>query len=155
MIIYASGQEALINQYIMAQAPERQGALNQLLQTISSKLPPGFELQMQYNMMGFVVPKSLYPKGYHCAPEEPLPFMHIANQKHFIAVYHMGIYANPELLEWFVSSYEALNIGKLDMGKSCIRFKKMDKIPYDLIGELATKISPESYIELYERAFRK
>lgn len=155
MINYVKGHETFIEEYIEAQDTGRQEAINQLVRTIKDHLPEGFEIQMQYNMIGFVVPKTLYPKGYHCAPEEPLPFMHIANQKHFIAVYHMGIYANPELLEWFVSSYEALSIGKLDMGKSCIRFKKIDKIPYDLIGELASKISPESFVELYEKAFRK
>lgn len=155
MTLYSESQQSNIEAYINAQPEARQSPLRQLLETIKKALPEGFELQMQYNMIGFVVPKTLYPKGYHCTPEEPLPFMHIANQKHFIAVYHMGIYANPELLEWFMSSYEALSIGKLDMGKSCIRFKKMDKIPYDLIGELASKISPEGYVALYEQAFRK
>lgn len=154
MIDYTKGHEVLIEQYVMAQAIERQSALTQLVQTFRAQMPDGFELQMQYGMIGFVVPKALYPKGYHCKPEEPLPFMHIASQKNFIAVYHMGLYANPELLKWFVKRYEALMIGKLDMGKSCIRFKKMDKIPFELLGELAAKLSPEDYVILYERSFR-
>lgn len=152
---YKVGHELLIEQYVLEQPLERQTALRKLLEVISNHLPEGFEMQMQYKMIGFVVPKTIYPKGYHCTPEEPLPFMHIANQKNFIAVYHMGIYADLGLLDWFVKSFEALNIGKLDMGKSCIRFKKMEKIPYDLIAELAGKMSPKAYIALYENNFIK
>jgi hypothetical protein len=106
-------------------------------------------------MLCYVVPFSLYPSGYHCDPKLPLPFFSLASQKNFIALYHMGIYANPELLEWFVSEYPKHSKQKLDMGKSCIRFKKMDQIPYDLIAELLTKISPEEWIEIYEKAFKR
>lgn len=106
---------------------------------------------MQYGMIGYGVPLAKYPAGYHCNPESPLPFMCLASQKNFIAVYHMGVYADPDLYKWFTEAYANENIGKLDMGKSCIRLKKMDKIPYDLIGELTAKMSADQWIELYEK----
>lgn len=110
---------------------------------------------MSYGMIGYVVPHSLYPDGYHCTPALPLPFMNIANQKNFIAFYHMGIYAEPELLKWFVDEYNALGLRKLDMGKSCMRFKKWEEIPFDLIGKLVAKRSPEDWIKVYEANYKK
>lgn len=105
---------------------------------------------MSYGMIGYVVPHSIYPSGYHCTPKLPLPFMNIASQKNFIALYHMGIYANPELLEWFTTEFPKHSTQKLDMGKGCIRFKKFDQIPFDLIAELAGKMSVEDWINCYE-----
>ena len=105
-------------------------------------------------MPAWVVPHSTYPDGYHCTPELPLPFMNVASQKNFIAVYHMGIYANPELMEWFVSEYPKHCKRKLDMGKSCIRFKKIEEIPFELIAELSTKMTPNDWIKLYEEKFK-
>lgn len=136
--------------YINQQPPERQAALTRLWEIMKTNLPAGFEIDISYGMIGFVVPHSIYPQGYHVNPKEPLPFLGLANQKHYIAVYHLGVYADQTLMDWFVSSYEALNIGKLDMGKSCIRLKNIDRIPYDLIGELCSKMSVESYVSLYE-----
>ncbi|PKM85730.1 MAG: hypothetical protein CVU86_01355 [Firmicutes bacterium HGW-Firmicutes-11] len=144
-IYYSTPEE-----YIKLQPQERQAALASLRQIIKSNLPIGFEETIQYGMIGFVVPHTIYPQGYRVDPKEPLPFLGLANQKGYIALYHMGLYADKPLMDWFVASYEALNIGKLDMGKSCIRFKKMEQIPYDLVGELCTKISVESYVHLYE-----
>jgi hypothetical protein len=115
-----------------------------------NNLPKGFEEQMSYGMLGYVVPHSIYPEGYHCNPKLPLPFMNIASQKNFIALYHMGIYAIPELLEWFTSEYPKHSSQKLDIGKSCIRFKKLDQIPFDLIAELAGKMTVEDWINCYE-----
>jgi len=106
-------------------------------------------------MLGWSVPHKLYPAGYHCKPEDPLPFLSIASQKNFIAVYHMGIYANPKLLKWFVSEFPKHSKSKLDMGKSCIRFKKMEDIPFKLIGELASKMTVKEWIDMYESAFNK
>lgn len=142
-----------VDEYYNSLPIERKEAMSQLRDTIASNLPEGFSECIAYNMPSFVVPHSLYPQGYHCDPKIPLPFISLASQKNFISLYHMGIYANNELLTWFEDEYKALNIGKLDMGKSCIRFKKMDKIPYDLIAELSKKISPEQWIELYESSF--
>lgn len=141
--------------YIKQQPVESQAALKALRNTILNNLPKGFKEIIQYGMIGYVVPHEIYPEGYHVNPKEALPFMGLANQKGYIALYHLGMYADGSLLEWFVKSYEALNIGKLDMGKSCIRFKRLDKIPLELVGELCSKISVNSYVSIYEANKRK
>ena len=135
--------------------PERAEAFNTLHQTILKNLPEGFEAAMSYGMLGYVVPHRIYPAGYHCKPTEPLPFASIASQKNSINFYHMGIYSNPELLDWFVAEYPKHSKQKLDIGKSCIRFKKLEEIPYELIGELMTKMSVQQWIDLYESKFKK
>ena len=137
-------------EYISKLPEERVAAVTKLRKVILDNLPKGFEEQMIYNMIGYVVPKSMYPNGYHVTPELPLPFINIASQKNFVALYHMGIYAFPELLEWFKAEYPSYVKTKLDMGKSCIRFKKIETIPYQLIGELVSKMTPEKWIEIYE-----
>lgn len=141
--------------YISEQPIERQAALEALRRTLKKHLPQGFQEIIQYGMIGYVVPHDIYPKGYHCKPKEPLPFMGLANQKEYIALYHMGIYADESILKWFVESYNNLNIGKLNMGKSCIRFKKIDQIPLELIAELCSKITVEDYIQIYETNYLK
>jgi uncharacterized protein YdhG (YjbR/CyaY superfamily) len=142
-----------INAYIDALDADRAAVVKKLFNTIKKALPKGFEATISYGMVAFVVPFDLYPKGYHCKPSLQLPFIQLASQKNFIAIYHMGMYAKPDLLDWFVNSYAALGIGKLDIGKSCIRFKKMESIPYDLIAELCSKMSPKDWIACYESAF--
>ena len=135
----------------IAQLPEdRKGPIQKLRSIILKNLPEGFEETMSYGMIGYVVPHSVYPAGYHCDPKLPLPFMNVASQKNYIAVYHSGIYADKNLLDWFVQEYPKHCKRKLDMGKSCIRFKYMDDIPYDLIGELSTKMGATEWIEVYE-----
>lgn len=129
--------------------------MNQLRAVIKKNLPKGFVESFDYKMPGFSVPHSLYPNGYHCDPKIPLPFVSIASQKNFIALYHMGIYANPSLLKWFEEEYPKHSKIKLDMGKSCIRFKKPEAIPFDLIGELMTKMNPKDWITLYEKELKK
>lgn len=141
-------------EYIHQLPDERQDSFNKLRNTIIKHLPLGFEERMSYGMIGYVVPKSLYPAGYHCDPKLPLPFVNIASQKNFIALYHMGIYTDPELLQWFQTEYAQQCKYKLDMGKSCVRFKKMDDIPFDLIAELMGKMTPEDWINRYESAFK-
>ena len=141
--------------YILRQPAERQPALNQLRDTIREHLPAGFEETMQYGMITYVVPKSLFPAGYHVNPVDPLPFLSLANQKNYIALYHLGLYTEPDLLEWFTASYAARNIGKLDMGKSCIRLKNLSNIPYDLLATLCEKLTPEAYIALYQKGLEK
>lgn len=141
--------------YIQQLPAERQEVIAKLRNTILKNLPNGFEEQMSYGMLGYVVPHSKYPSGYHCSPELPLPFINLASQKNFIAVYHSGIYADPELYDWFVNEYPKHSPRKLDMGKSCIRFKYMDDIPYNLIGELATKMSVNDWILLYEKNVKR
>lgn len=129
--------------------------MEKLRSAIKANLPNGFEETMNYGMIGYVVPHSLYPDGYHCDPSLPLPFMNLASQKNFIGVYHMGIYANKEMHDWFVKEYQQRVGKKPDMGKSCIRLKKMEAIPYDLIGELANKTTPEDWIATYETSIKK
>ncbi|MDB5012453.1 MAG: hypothetical protein JWQ25_655 [Daejeonella sp.] len=141
--------------YVNDLPEDRKPAVQSLRKVILENLPSGFEEVMSYGMLGYAVPFSLYPAGYHCDPKSPLPFINIASQKNFIAIYHMGIYADPDLLNWFVSEYPKHCKSKLDMGKSCIRFKKPDQIPFDLIGELASKLTPQNWIERYEKAFRR
>lgn len=138
-------------EYILAQEPDRQLALEKLREIISHNLPIGFEETIQYNMISFVITLEKYPKGYLNNSSQPIPFISIANQRNYIALYHMGVVADKDLRDYFVKSYEALNIGKLDMGKSCIRFKKMDRIPYSLIANLCTKMTADEYIVLYEK----
>jgi hypothetical protein len=144
-----------IDAYLQTLPHDRMVAINLLRDVINARLPKGFSEQITYGMIGWVVPHSTYPAGYHCDPKLPLPFLSIASQKSFIAVYHMGMYAEPELLNWFMEEFPKHSKLKPDMGKSCIRFKKIDQIPYALIGELAGKMSPEAWIELYERMLKK
>lgn len=142
---------ANLEEYLTSIPVERKEAVEKLIKILADKLPAGFELQLSYGHLGFVVPFSLYPNGYHCDPKSPLPFINIASQKNFIALYHMGIYMDNKLLNWFVDEYPKYSKRKLDMGKSCIRFKKVEDIPFELIGELAQKITPQQWIENYEK----
>ena len=144
-----------IAQYLGELPEERQAAMKKLYNTIKKNIPKGFQEVMQYGMISFVVPHSRYPDGYHCKPSDALPFLSIASQKNFIAVYHMGVYMDPKLYQWFTEEYAKTDAGKLDMGKSCIRFKKMDKIPFALLGELSGKITVDEWIDNYERVLKK
>lgn len=144
-----------IEDYLAQLSEDRQIAINKLRDCINKNIPKGFEETISYGMIGYVVPHSIYPKGYHCNTKLPLPFMSIASQKNFVAVYHMGIYANDKLMDWFLNEYPKHCSTKLDMGKSCIRFKKIDRIPYELIGELASKMTCKDWINTYENAFVK
>jgi len=142
-------------EYIQEAPEERQEALKMLRKTIQQNLPKGFEEGMQYGMIGYYVPHSAYPAGYHCKPEEPLPFMSFASQKNSVNLYHSGIYANKKLHDWFVNEYPKHVKTKLDMGKSCVRFKKVENIPYDLIAELVQKMSMEEWISIYEENIKR
>ncbi|MCU7615197.1 DUF1801 domain-containing protein [Chryseobacterium sp. GMJ5] len=144
-----------IEDYISKIPEERQEAFKKLFDTVNDNLPEGFTGNVSYGMVGWGVPLKTYPAGYHCTPGSPLPFMSIASQKNFIALYHMGMYASPELLEWFVAEYPKHSKRKLDMGKSCVRFKKADDIPFDLIAELSKKMTVQEWITTYESNFKK
>jgi uncharacterized protein YdhG (YjbR/CyaY superfamily) len=139
-----------VNDYIDELPEERKEAFLKLRNGILNNLPKGFEEQMSYGMLGYVVPHSIYPSGYHCNPKLPLPFISIGSQKNFIVLHHLGIYANTDLLEWFTAEYPKYGNHKLDMGKGCIRFKKLGQIPFDLIAELAGKVTMEDWIDCYE-----
>jgi len=141
--------------YLDGLSDDRKTAMTELRKVILQNLPVGFEEQFSSNMINYVLPHSLYPAGYHCNPKTPLPFLSIASQKNFIAVYHMGIYADPDLLSWFTTEYPKHVSTKLDMGKSCIRFKRVNELPLKLIGDLVSKITPQKWISIYEAAFKK
>lgn len=142
-------------QYIQELPEDRVEAIQKLQKVVLDNLPKGFKEEMSYGMIGYVVPHEIYPAGYHCTPKLPLPFMSFASQKNSINFYHMGIYANPELLNWFTTEYPKHCKAKLDMGKSCIRFKKLDQIPFELIGELVQKVSVEDWISCYESNYKR
>lgn len=141
--------------YIHQVPEERQDALKKLRRVINDNLPKGFEEGLIYKMIGYYVPHSVYPDGYHCDPKTPLPFMSFASQKNSVNLYHSGIYAKKELHDWFVSEFPKHSKRKLDMGKSCIRFKHVDDIPFDLIGELTRKMTSEEWINTYESVIKK
>lgn len=146
---------ATVDAYIAELPEDRQKAISELRKVIKKNLPKGFKEGMGYGMMGWSVPHTIYPAGYHCKPTDPLPFMGLASQKNFIAVYHMGVYSDPKLLKWFTDAHAKASPKKLDMGKSCIRYKKPEDIPYKLIGELASKITVDEWIATYEKALKK
>ncbi|WP_405377710.1 DUF1801 domain-containing protein [Nonlabens sp. Asnod3-A02] len=143
-------------EYIIQLPEERKKPISDLRDVVLKNLPAGFEEGMLYGMLGYYVPKEVYEPGYHVGKEwTPLPFINIASQKNFIALYHSGIYANPQLMEWFKEEYPKHSKYKLDMGKSCIRFKKVDNIPLDLIAELCQKMTPQEWVQIYESVIKK
>ena len=144
-----------IQDYLSKVPEERKEAFTKLFETISKNLPKGFQTNLSYGMIGWSVPLETFPAGYHCSPGTPLPFINLASQKNFIALYHMGIYANDELLNWFVEEYSKHSKRKLDMGKSCIRFKKPDEIPFELIAELSKRMTPKDWISIYEKMLNR
>lgn len=144
-----------VEDYLSKVPEERKASFKKLFDTISENLPQGFETQISYGMIGWCVPLNTFPAGYHCSPGTPLPFINLASQKNFIALYHMGIYGNTDMLNWFVEEYPKHSQRKLDMGKSCIRFKKPDEIPFELIAELCKKMSPKDWIEIYEKMLNR
>ncbi len=144
-----------VDEYISKIPEERVEAFERLRAEVLDNMPEGFEETIGYDMPAYVVPLSMYPDGYHCKADTPLPFASIASQKNFIGFYHMGIYAMPELKTWFEKEYAKRVPTKLDMGKSCIRLKKMDQIPFDLFGELMAKVTPEEWIQVYESNYKK
>lgn len=150
----ATSTQSSVEAYLDQVPVERLQAMKKLRNIILKNIPKGYHESFSSGMISYSVPHSLFPAGYHCKPEQELPFVMLANQKNFIAIYHMGIYAEPKLLNWFTSEYAKHAKKKLDMGKSCIRFKHIDDIPFDLIGDLMKKMTVQQWIETYEKAFR-
>ena len=146
---------ATVKEYLDSLPEDRKKAMTELRNVIKKNLPKGFSEGMGYGMMGYAVPHSIYPAGYHCDPKQPLPFMGLASQKNFIVVYSMGLYSDPKLLKWFTAEFQKQSKKKIDMGKSCLRFKKPEEIPYKLIGELASKITVEEWIKTYEKNIKR
>ncbi len=144
-----------IDAYLKELSEERKDPIEKLRKFILKNLSKGVEENISYGMIAYCVPHSIYPNGYHCDPKQPLPFIMLASQKNFISLYHMGLYANPVLMEWFTQEYAQRVKGKLDIGKSCIRFKKPEQIPFELIGELVAKMSADEWIVCYEKNLQK
>ncbi len=142
------------DEYIASLPDERRDVMAKLRKAINKNLPKGFQEGMGYGSLGWVVPHSLYSAGYHCDPKTPLPFLGIASQKNHIAVYHMGIYSSAPLLDWFHAEWPKHSSKKLDIGKSCIRFRKPADVPVALIGELASKMTVQEWIDIYESSKR-
>lgn len=148
-------QSSTPDEYLESLPPDRRQTMAAIRKAILKNLPNGFAEIMNYGMIGYVVPKTLYPAGYHCDPKLPLPFMNLASQKNYIALYHMGLYSDKKMLAWFTEEFAKQSRTKLDMGKSCIRFKEPESIPLKLIGELAGKIAVKEWIALYEKAVKR
>ena len=144
-----------VEEYIAALPENRKPIIEKLRKVILDNLPEGYQEQLSYSMIGYVVPLSRYPQGYHAKKGEPLPFLSLASQKNYIALYHMGLYGKPKLEEWFVKEYEERVPSKLDMGKSCIRFKNPNQIPYDLVAELCQKMSVDEFVSIYEKSLKR
>jgi uncharacterized protein YdhG (YjbR/CyaY superfamily) len=142
-----------IEQYINQLPEDRQVVIEKLRKTIKENLPKGFEEMLSYGMVGYVVPHTLYPSGYHCSPKLPLPFINVGSQKNFISMHYMG-FVNESVQKWFVNEYTKHSNTKLDMGKGCIRFKKIEQIPYELIGQLVNKMTVEDWIKVYENTYK-
>ncbi len=142
-------------EYLDSLPNDRKTPMQQLREVIVKSLPEGFCEGMAHGMLVYAVPHSRYPAGYHADPKQPLPFVSIASQKNYIALYHMGLMAMPQLLQWFREEYPNHSKSGLDMGKSCIRFKKPEHIPFHLIGELMQKVTPDEWIAVYESQIKK
>jgi hypothetical protein len=140
-----------IESYINSLPKDRKESVHKIINVVEENIPVGYAKIMNYSMPSFVIPHSIYPAGYHVTPDLPLPFIGVASQKNHIGFYHMGLYADSKLLDWFISEYPKYCKSKLDMGKSCIRFKKMDNIPYFLIAELSTRMTTQDWISIYEK----
>jgi len=140
--------------YIAALPRDRKAVIRRLREVIRKNLPKGFKEVMEYGMIGYVVPLTLYPRGYLRDPSRPLPFIALASQKQYVSFYHMGLYASP-LLAWFKASWKKHTAARLDLGKVCLRLRNLEDIPYELLGELAGRMTPREWIERYEAAFEK
>lgn len=144
-----------VTEYISKLSLDQKPHFEKIRKAILKTIDKDFEECINYGMIGYVVPFSIYPEGYHCDPKLPLPFANLAAQKNSINLYHMGIYGNPELSNWFKEEYAKTCKFKLDIGKSCIRFKKYEDIPYDLISELFSKVTVKSYISDVTKSLKK
>jgi hypothetical protein len=150
----AQSKASTIEEYLSELAPDRQEAMSKLIEVIRKNIPSGFTEGMGYGMPAWVVPHTMYPGGYHCDPKLPLPFLNVASQKNYISIYHMGIYGGP-LMDWVVEKWKTVSPKKPDFGKGCMRFKKVEDIPYEFIGELVSKITPLDWIALYEKNLKR
>lgn len=142
---------ATVEEYLAELPEDRREAISAIRDVILKNLPEGYKEGMQYGMIGYCVPHSVYPAGYHCDPKQPLPFAALASQKNHMAVYLCNLYASEEEGQWFREAWTATG-KKLDAGKSCVRFKKLDGVALDVIGEAIARWPVDKFIALYEGA---
>lgn len=135
-------------QYLKELPDDRRKALKAVRKVINDNLPKGYKEGIQYNMIGWFVPHSVHPDGYHCDPKQPVPFAHIASQKNHMAIYLFCIYTDTKLTDWFVKEWKKTG-KKLDMGKSCIRFKSLEDVPLELIGQTIAKVPVDVFLDGY------
>jgi hypothetical protein len=140
-----------VEQYLQALPVDRRAAINAVREVILGSLPKGYEERITYGMIGYVVPHSLYPKGYHCDPKQPLPLAFLGSQKNHMAIYLMNVYGDPATEKWFRKAWEASG-KKLDMGKSCVRFKKVEDVALEVIGQVIARTPVKNYIDRIEKA---
>jgi hypothetical protein len=140
-----------VEEYLAELPDDRRDAIEAVRKTIVANLPQGYEEGMLYGMIGYFVPHSVYPSGYHCDAKQPLPFACLASQKNYMSLYLMGCYGNTEHEAWFLDAW-AKTGKKLDMGKSCVRFKKIDDLPLKVIGQAVKRMPVKKFIEYYEAA---
>ncbi|GJM24448.1 MAG: hypothetical protein DHS20C16_08630 [Phycisphaerae bacterium] len=148
---YDSGMQSkakTVKEYLDALPEDRRKALQAVRKVIKANLDKGYKEGMQYGMIGYFVPHTIYPDGYHCDPSEPLPFASIASQKNHMAIYMMCVYSDAKLQEWFKKAW-AKTGKKLDMGKSCVRFKKLEDLPLEIIGETIRRVPVKKYVDHY------
>lgn len=138
-----------VNDYLAGLPPERQAAIGKVREVILAHLPVGYEERMQYGMISYVVPHSLYPAGYHCDPKQALTMASLASQKNHMALYLMCAYGHRETREWFETAYRASG-KKLDMGKACVRFRKLEDLPLEVIGQAIARVPVQKYVQSVE-----
>lgn len=143
-----------VDEYLALLPDDRRDALEAVREVILANLPEGYEETMCYGMIGYVVPHSLFPAGYHCDPKQPLSYAGLASQKNHMSLYLMTVYGDAPTAEWFKSAFTAAG-KKLDMGKSCVRFKKVSDLPLDVIGQAIARVPAQAYIEQYEQLLRE
>jgi len=146
-----TSKAATVEEYLAELPEERRVAIETIRQEILKNLPEGYEEGMQYGGIGYYVPHSIYPAGYHCDPKQALPFVGLASQKNHMAVYLFCIYCNPDATKKFIQEYQETG-KKLDMGSSCVRFKKLENLPVELIGTTIAAIPVDEFIRSYEMA---
>ncbi len=142
-----------VKEYLAELPEDRRAAIEAVRKVIRKNLDKGYAEGMQYGMIGYSVPHKIYPAGYHCDPKQPLPFAGLASQKNHMAVYLMCVYGHPENEAWFRKAW-AKTGKKLDMGKSCIRFKKLEDLPLEVIGEAIARVPVKEFIAYYEAAIK-
>jgi uncharacterized protein YdhG (YjbR/CyaY superfamily) len=138
-----------VEEYLAALPKDRREALDAIRKVIRKNLPKGYEEGIQYGMIGYFVPHSLYPAGYHCDPKQPLPFVHLASQKNHMAIYLFCLYMDEEAMERFTTAWQQTG-KKLDMGKSCVRFKKLDQVALDVVADAIRAIPVKDFVAHYD-----